>query len=499
MEEYNFDTGYSYFDRESFKVFSEHFEIKNLTDEFGTNVFKWDGWTKIENLPVKELCKLSTYMFCFDKYAFTDESSKKDFSLDKLFNIMKEKRITKDIFLDHMWDFEIEVLGPETAAIMSNISRNLDGIINTRPIHIRDMFYEGRQRFEDNNEKIKKYNNKKEAPFTLDQIISFENEPVCLRYDDTGKLYVLDSEAILHNIDNGIKYHLDLGLFDKLPNINEMRIDLPFQIFPSIAISEDILFVVNARKIYKFNVKDQNLSEKIPFEYEIYTGEKRKWKTPDPIGQSLIKAMSGTKKNAIINHDILLKEGNLLISTSNEEGTTRSIIQGDISGHNFKKIYTGSFPLGYSREWHADHTLRLDVHKGNLYFPHNTGISLYRQENIEEMLDKYVRKITITDSVRPITKFSIGDNFMVAQANLKDVDPAMLCIFRPKYDVKDSELVPINASIQPSHFEMEYVSYLPFLTGITMANTSISAHKNKFAITNTVLKKVLIYKMKETQ
>lgn len=499
MIDYPFDEERACIDKEGFETLGRYFPlVNNLSKNSKVQgfCFQWDnGWEMLRRMSVEDLCQLSPSLFAYGYGGFSisrgDLSRRDGFSPDELLRLMKERGITRDIFLEYAGNFEFKSLGPESASIIAVIAYDLepDNGFPEQSSYISNEYGRLKKSFKENSERLQGYNKGKESPFTLDQILTFDNEPACLRFSDTGKLYVLDTQAVLHEF-TGAEKTGEWALWRRngMPNIDEMSLMGGFQSFPNIAVAGDHVFVVTG----EFDITRYNLSHhdtwkgKVAIDAEVYTGQ---------------------GNGRMVNHDVVIKDKNVFVSMSDERGWRRYIGQAVSQGKNiqFKTIYEGRFPVSDLRSNLEDHTLRLDIHKGHLFFPRKTGISLYRGmrpdgQKPKEMLEGYVDPQGLYNPVNPITKFSFGDNFMVAQAKLQGFEIPMLCIFRSVYEQREGTgLVPAGIMPAPDRLELEYIGYSPKLTGITLMNASLSAHGDTFAMTNSSFKKVFVYRMKEAK
>ncbi len=496
MVDYSFDEKKELIDKQGFEVLARYFSIrKDVAERKHTNhLFEWgNGWDTLKALSPHELCTLSVFLFSYGSAAFTANRDnlelKNKCSSEGLLKLLEEKMIDKKMFLELAGELELKVLGDETMQIIAAIANDLnskDFFKETN--HAANWYPIFRERFVNNNELIQKYNGGRRKPFYLETTLSFDHTPVCLRFSEDGKLYVLDSESILHEFIGREKSN-EFPLFTrhKLPSMQGGFIG-DTTALPNISIAGKYLFLTTGG----YEIARYNLEETQKFEGKII---------PD----------HSHYDNRFIFHDIVIKEGNVLISISddkreqdfhnNERYIGRVIIQEQESDGNIRieEIYRGRFPTSFTHNSLDDYTLRMDVHNGQLYFPRGAGISLYRGKEPDgkkpkEMIAAYKREIEWYDSVSPIMKFGFGNDFMVAQARLKGFDIPMLCFFRAEYDATEStELAPLGIIAPPSRLKLDYITYPPKITGQTLTNASLAAHENRFAITHSSLNKVVIY------
>jgi len=484
MINYPFDEQIAYIDRQGFETLATYFAVvDNLSiEDQGLEIFKWDnGWETLSNIPIEDLCRLSPFLLAYDADVFSETSNDR-FAPEKLLDLMKKRGISSDDFLEHAGDVEFKVLGPESAQIVATIVEDLkpDNSYFCDSASTRHWYEVYRERFGENTRKLESYNKEKDCPFTLDQILTFDNEPACLRFSDDGRLYVLDTKIVLHEFTGTEKTgEWPLWMNREVLDINHMELG-GFQSCPNIAVAGDHAFVVTGGfSLHRYNLSDHEIwDERVALDDQIYTGE---------------------GKGRIVNHDVIVKDGNVLVSMSDEIGFRRSIHQ--LNGRKFREIYEGRFPKSRRQSSGADHTLRLDLHKGHLFFPRGTGISLYRGmkpdgEKPKEMLVDYKRPEDPYKPVDPLTKFSLGNNFMVAQARLDGFKRPMLCAFRPVYEQRESrELLLAGMTPPPDRLELDYIGYPPKVTEITLRNASVSAYGDNFAITNSFFREVFVYKI----
>ncbi len=499
MQTYPFDDEKAYLDRQTFAAFSRYFPLRprpaveegdndgyQRAYDLGHGVFEFkNGWNVLANMPIDELCTLSPFLFAQGPYGIhvIDWREPESFKTTKVLDIMKQRGITPDIFLQYMGTFEFDAIGPETGQMIAAIINDLDPRSGHGETNFMDGHYRSSQkRYAETKEKLKHINRADKAPFTLEAILSFEHKPTCLRYADDGRLYVLDEKGELHEFTEGQKTNQwKLWLEDcDLGRHNMMLGDL--QVFPNMAVTDGYAFVANGDMV----LRRFNLTKPKRFE-----------------GKNVSDAKCSTEhqgRNLI--HDVVLRDGNVIVSMSDRHASYRYIGQWVEEEVKIKIVYEGKYPISRMRSTGADYTLRLDVHKGQLFFPRGNGMSLYKGfgstgQEPKEMIEEYARAKKSYGVTSPLSKFSFGDNFMVAQAHLKKFELPMLCIFRPRYKTETTEIIPTAFSPPPNRLELEHVCYPPRFTGETIMNASISAHRNAFAMTNSSFKRVYVYRVDE--
>ncbi len=482
MTTYPFDEKSTCIDRTCFEVFSKYFKVadppsdsqeRKAYDKFGRWYFHWDGWETLDKLSYDDLCKLSPFLFVYHQYVF-DRSG---LSAQKLIEFMRKKGLTKEQYLACVGDFEFKALGPESTQITYTIAQDLSSQnLWFESTHAGSYFECFKQRFEKHSALLEQHNAGKENPCRLEKILTCDDEPVCLRYAPDGRLYVLDAKAVLHEFTSGEKTR-EWPLFIRrgIPSVNVMNLEHTCQTLPMIAVAQDTVFLT----IGRHEVLRYNLNE------DTYCNGKISSDKQHHAGTHLV-------------HDVLIKDGTVFVSMSDEQAERHFIglVCEKRGKTHVKEIYEGSFPRGFLKINWEDQTLRLGLHKGHLFFARGTGISMYQgqDQKPKEMLRQYARDEEEYEPVIPVTKFSFGEDFIVAQAQLKGFDIPMLCVFRPVYAMQEGGALTTHGSLPlPLGFELDYVTYPPKLTGITLLNTSLSAHENQFAMTHSFLKKVFVY------
>ena len=493
--EYPFDEEKSVVDSQVFAVLAKYFPLVDDLDiqsdrEFnmhrrGMYIFNWNhGWETLMSMPLEDLVSLSPFLFVRGEFAFENKDRKDNFDTDRLLALMKERGVTAKAYLDALGDFEFVKMGPESTQIIAAISHSLESISDSESRYASNYYNSFGIRFQETKERLKTLNKGKAAPFTLEKSLSFEDAPVCLRYADDGRLYVLDVKGTLHEFTSGektnqwelfIEYEFD-SEFDMMPTL------------PSIAVAQEYAFIVGGHTIKRYDLSNR---------------QRRAGKIYANIEQTI--EIQGYCRALI--HDIVLKEGNLLLSLSDPDKRGHSIVQGlpQEGSIDFREIYRGPFPSGFMHSSLAEYTLRMDVHCGHLFFPRKTGISLYqgdgqRGQKPKELLSEELLTPGHEDRgygvTSPITKFAFGDSFMVAQAFFNGFEIPMLAIFRPVY-AQEPGLVSGIMAVPPDRLVLEYMGYAPKMTGKTLIDTSIGAHGTEFATTHSILHKVYIHRMNE--
>lgn len=540
MSEYPLDERYAYIDKQGFDVLSRYFDISELwvkirheknEDNGGIYMFRWDGWEQFEHMDREELCKLAPFFMTFGpsvfmpKYMEREEAQKegrplpedvKEFSVSKLTEILKEKGIDEDRFLElnkglvfrrllH-WNMQYLTMLRNQIAIdeSDSITRSNMNMYNKTVTNARE-----------EKARIDALNGERPNPCTLEQILSLERMPVCLRYSLEGKLYVLDVEGVLHEFcriaETGLCKTKEWPLYTEegLPDFKEIDILTSMTIFPNISVAGGFVFLTNeGNPLRRYNLNGYDGNGKI---------------APD-----MINAKPGSRTNVVpykkdqmslfeegkvryVLHDVLIKDGNVLISFSDAGAYERYIVEVNPqseAGTNI--IYRGDFPRAINmRDPLEDHTLRMDLHRGYLFFPRDTGISLYRgygeggmppKEMIEDLKKKNPLGIErLYDT--PITKFSFGSDFMIALAFIKDFDRPLLCLFREKYEQEaqntDGALVDPHLLPSPDRLDLEYIFPMHNFTGSALRTASISAFGKEFAVMHKDLNQVHVYRVEK--
>jgi len=83
---------------------------------------------------------------------------------------------------------------------------------------------------------------------------------------------------------------------------------------------------------------------------------------------------------------------------------------------------------------------------------------------------------------------------MVAHTRPNGFHIPMICIFDQVYS-DSSALIESGASPPPERFNLVHVGFPPKATGYSLTAASISAHGDRFAVTNPAFRSVFVYKM----
>jgi len=519
MVEYPFNEELDYVDREAFNALSPHFVLsKDFAEYRGLHIFEWgNGWDKLNSLPTIELCKIAPFILGLE-YAFNNGETEKEnrFSQREFIKLLKKRGVSREDYLRDYLETEIRALGPESAQVIGGIAEKLD---ETEWAYekIRDLFELGRSRYHKYKNPLEKLNQERKAPYSLEKILSFDHEPVCLCHSEDGRLYVLDDQVTLHEFTEEKKTN-EWKLWQKwsLPDMYTINLSQNFQSFPCIAVEGEHALLVN-NSIYHYNLTDHQLWEgKVAIASSCDPNGLNKGANPvlpqRYTGHSFDSAYD--ERGRLAFHDVVMNDGNIFVSISDEEDAFRKgrrgydprismyLVHGGLDGPNlkFKLIYEGDFPVNNSKSNVEDNTLRLGFHKGHLYFPRGKGISVFNPQGSPiEMLAKYKEKEDYLGPMNPTSKFALGRDFMVAQATMPEFNLPMFYTFREIKENNGEHLVPEGKKLLPPKLRFEHVGYHPKMTGKTLTNASISAYDDQFAITSSFFKQVRIYRMGDFQ
>src|SRR3989338_8383416 len=493
MTEWPYGTGFSFTQRDTFEVLSKYFKlVDDYETKEGIHIFLFDE-NVFRSLTGKTLCEVAVYTLLSHNTSFApiEITGFKDNFSTGILKLITEKGITPEWIRKNMFDFEIESIGNASAWILellcSDLERGYAGWVNS----FDNIAVRLREDHKQQKSYADKLNQGKENPFNLEGIIDIEASPVALTHDSKGRLYVLDSSGKLYQIEGLAitkewKPEFDyetLGVLCK----NEVSLEIEAQ--PSIAVEKDILFLTTG-----YDIQRHDLNAKLREGSDL---------------TSLISLRRVLAKSARVSsrellfHNVVLKEGNVLASVS--QGLKQFIFQ--ITEEGERLVYNGEYPIHQISRSLDDITLRLGVFKAGLYLPRSTGLSLYTSDGPKEMLGEYINPEHPYSSITPITKFSFGDDFLVAIVELKGSERPLLCTFFPEYQ-RDSEpnahesnehsesLVKnyqCTQCIQPERFKLAYGMHLPKFTGSMTVRASLSGHQNQFALSDPFFNKVMVY------
>ncbi len=476
MVDYPYDDAQDFIDRETFDVLGKYFSlIKEYKERRGVNIFKFDLGTLLE-MNTTDLVRLSPYLFAFGHSVFT--RGKQDYDNKRVIELLQNRGVNTQSYLDALIDAEFAGLGPESIQHIADIAMDLDrnktrdyGFDTDR---LNGWIKHSKERVQHHQTILDKYNEGRMPPFTLEKVLNFEEEPVTLRYTKDGSLYVLDIKGNLHEFVSGFKTREWNLLLENGLNMNGM-ITGGVTTYPNIAVEGNLLFLTDGYgNLTRHELRRREaLGERVSL-------------------VSYVATQDVPRGRRYFHQDVLIQEGNVLVSVSQGDGS-RSIVQ--VTPSDAKIVYSGRYPVHSLRNNMEDHTLRLGLHKGFLYFPEEHGLRRFDPQGSVEMVGEYVKQAVDYGTMDPITKFSFGDHFMIAYVSLKDARLPMMGIFRPVYDQEG--MVSSGGFIPPTRFSLEYVGYPPKAVGRTITDASVSAHSNQFAVTHSVFKKVFVYRVNE--
>ncbi|GEM_PF-6418735 len=391
--------------------------------------------------------------------------------------MLKDRGVTTQGYIDALLDFDMPAIGDEVGAIIGSVAFDLekkperDFMEST----YTDSYYSiGRDRYKAQSALCAKLNAGRPNPLTLEAVLNFTHEPAAARYDEHGDLYVIDTQGNLHLFrgkEEINQWQLALKGNEFLPNyIGDLVI------LPSIAVHKDLAFLTSSGGgLEKFSLHD----EPIPREGIIpYSADALGHRRPDM---------------RITYHDVLIKGGNVFVSTTNEHGGRRI---SQVLPEGTQKVYSGQYPVRWMKNSFEDHTLRLGLHQENLYFPEDTGLSVLTPQGPKEMLGEYVRRLEEADTMNPCTKFTFGSDFLAASVQFREGKQLpMLTIFTPVYHTPEGALADPRQPVYPDRFSLRHVQYLPKITGKSIVASSFAAHGNHLAITHPGLHKTFLYRV----
>ncbi len=470
MPQYPFDESKVAIDRQSFEVLSNYFQlVEGYQEGRGYGCFIFDRDT-VESLATQELLELSPFLFAHSYGGFQGIGEK--ISSAEILKLMKKQGITGEVFLNRFADFEYHILGDESAQFISAIAADLSGEarlygLQTSGFSADFQYY--RKHHEQYSQSFEEKNQRKKKPYHLKYILTFEHEPVALRYSSNGELYVLDQAGQLHEFKGKKETHQwKIPIPDYILSDSNFIDVMGINTRPNIAVENNTLFLTTkSQGLQRFDL--EHLLETETMAMILYQG-----RVPAQI-----------QPQNILIHDVIIKEGNVLVSVSGKEG--RSIIQ--VKPNATTVIHQGYFPKRWCQNNFEDYTLRLGLHQGHLYFPEGEGLSRLTAEGTIEMLPEIIQNNPY-DAMNPVTKFAFGDNFMVSYATVKGFEFPLLCLFSLEYD---AGLTSPQQIAPPSQIKLFHRGYPPRFTGHTLQNASLSAHAYEFAITNSSFKRVFVY------
>jgi hypothetical protein len=489
MVEYPYDED-ALLDRKTFDLFSKHFELipnyERRSDGFRIFVYEEE---KILDLSTPELIEISPHLLIYREWAF-DGGVRREGNIDrekpdpkKIIELMQEREITRDIFVDTMINFELSILGNESSQPIAAIAADLDGENFFRNSCLIGDHLEGMISLnQENNQKCAEANRGRVQPFELEHILKIDAEPVAVDYANGGKLYLFDELGRLHEFTEGKKtneWQVREGVSNNFYRDTMERIFSP--VFPNISVRDNVLFFTNGSTLERHDLDEKTVHTKQLHKY---------------VGDALvIHRDKKVKKNDIWFHDVCIKDGNVFVSASLR--THERYILQIVEDGKYNIVHQGMYPrdpMGSTNDY-QDLTLRLGIFNAGLYFSEENGISLLTESGPKEMIGEYKRKQMMAYDIDPITKFSFGDDFMIASGTVRDFKVPMLQVFKPVYDQEG--LIRVGEIQQPTRFERAYITDIPKNDAIIIQPMSIAAHGTQFAFTHNDWKRVFVYRMKE--
>ena len=441
----------------------------------------WHSELDDELLCTTALALLTEYSSGFNDLSRTKEVKQ------EVFQTLLDRGITPDYVLKTLQDFQFSDLGEHTAPLVLMLA---DDIKNKQVKETSELGSWARRfsgRYKRQRKILDQYNEGRVNPLSLEQKVTFDKAPIAVTHDSEGTLYVLDSLGKVYAVQNGeivrtFNPTWEYGTIEEM-NRTPIFVDQRSSALPGIAVHDSFMYLTTGRNLER---SDLDIEPEGQFDTRALismTGLIRK------------QVEAGHK---MFIHDVLVKEGNVLISVTKGEigpSARRSILQVTEDGTNV--VYQDGAPLDHSFSSLEDPTLRLGLFKGGLYFPESTGISLYTEQGPKRMLQEYVKDEATSWCFDPLTKFSFGDDFMIAASILRGSDFPLLTIFRPIYAEDTEAIVPVTELVQPERFEFVYANPFPRITVPMINRSSLSAYGDSFAITSPGFKQVLLYKVNQ--
>lgn len=500
MTEWPYGNGFSFTSRDTFEVLSKYFKlVDGYETKEGIHIFLFDEEV-FRGLEGKVLCETAVHTLLSYNTSFvrSEISGSKDNPTTGILKIITEKGITPEWIRRNMFDFTIESIGNASAWILELLCSDLESGYASWVNSLDMIAVNLREEHKQQTSYVDNLNQGRENPFNLEGIIDIEASPVALTHDSKGRLYVLDSSGKLYQIEGLAitkewKPQFDYGTFEVLCR-NEVSIKIEAQ--PSIAVEKEILFLTTG---YDIQRHDLNAISR--------ASDRKEGDSTSLVSLRKVLAKSArVSSHGLLFHNVVLKEGNVLASVSQE--FTHFVFQ--ITEEGERLVYGGEYPIHPISRNLNDITLRLGVFKAGLYLPRSTGLSLYTSEGPKEMLGEYINPEHPYSSITPITKFSFGNDFLVAIVELKGSERPLLCTFFPEYNVKESNLAgndaveeqsaiakveQVEPIQQPERFNLAYATHLPKFTGSMTVRASLSGHGDSFALSDPFFNKVIMYKM----
>ncbi len=497
-----------YTDEDTLDVLSRHFSLSKAQlwpDYVGMRYF--DGESSIATLggmSKTEFMDVLPYVITHPNAFRFEEGGR--LAPHQLFSLSREKGITQSDLRHHYSSFEMKLLGPETSFITAAIIADIDhveekdlGFMSEYACQdVEDNYRRCVVRWSQNKSVLDVINSGKGSPIQLEQILDFSVAPAAVRFDEHGKLYVFECGGALREFTLGETKYIQT-------NVWNLRLDSPFDFgrltldgcpvtCPQIALYEGGMYLCTGHTGFS--------------RYEL--------QSHDP---SVIQKSIASTPDMLI-HDIVARDGNLLLSTTDyrhevhtifvvnpsatslsqpvsSDSYATSLIRFGPQLRSLQAVYEGPAPRGFAVRMGWDHTVRMDIHNGDIFFPYGNGIGLYQGKGDGWSVAEMTHGLSNEPGsvLTPMTKFAIGDDFIVGQVMVKGVNGVpILALFREQFDATESSLVLRNGGmVSPSHFDLEHACYVPHITGETQMSASISAYGNRFAITNSTFNKVYIY------
>ncbi|HIH10685.1 TPA: hypothetical protein HA241_00680 [Candidatus Woesearchaeota archaeon] len=473
--DFPFDPKRALFDEEAFHVLREYFELRPgfADNPEGYGAFLFD-FNRLQGRDIPDILRVSPYLFVFGQFAFPRD----DFSPTQCIQLLRDRGIGCKEYLDAMMDFNFSPLGEFSASVVGTIASFLDPSFSSNPGLLFYEYKSYQDRFSAQQELCARYNGEQENPLSLDFVLDVEESPIALRHAADGSLYVLDEAGILHQ-------------FRGEDKIKEWSLDRDFRagsfhdslvILPNIMVVGDILYVTSKTELLSFNLAEREVFPR-PLEMVIHNDN----------------ALHRRDESSLLYHDVLVQDGVILVSVSETVrdyafGLERSIVQVLPSGS--RVAYKGPYPVRNMKTNFDDHTLRLGLFNGDLYFPESTGISALAPEGAREMLRNYVKPDTNVGAMQTPTKFTFSSKMMIAAVVFNEGQSLpMLSFFTPVYDANSPALVASGQAPYPSRFDLRYVTSLPKITGASIVESSFSAFADSFAYSHPLFKKVFLYRL----
>ena len=480
---YPYEEGPKFIPRTDWEMLARTFEINNCPEaRYGKNVFIYDK-SKLESLDNQELCRVALIIH-FNAFAMNCKGERTKIN-KSVFKTIQKRGIGEQEFIDHTIDFEFEGLGEEAGQSIAHFAGclRLDKVSKISVIgHFSRAF---RHRYRRIKTIIDSVNAK--PYFALDSVIKLDAKPVCLRYNSKRLLYVLDEFGVVSefsgkNKRNSWDLELDDWVLERFRDVGGMHLFDYESTRPSICVENDILFLTYGRELTSFNLDEQK------------KGKSSKGKLTRKSGDltTILSDALGIKKGLEF-HDVLIKEGNVFVSVS-EEMQRRFILQ--VTPKKTQVVYEGKFPVSEVRCSQEDLTLRLDLLEGHIYFAEGNGLKSYAGLDAKDMLSDIIAPYHPSGEIIALTKFALGSDYLVTSSWVDKSEQDIICFFKPEYTEKSSSLVRKGIFQRPDKFTLVQCVQFPRITGDSMVAASISATDNHFAVSNNYFKRVYVYKVK---